>query len=48
MVTWVNEAKLKLIVGKVVKLEDVKALREVCSQILGGRDSIGEDVIEMV
>jgi NADPH:quinone reductase-like Zn-dependent oxidoreductase len=30
---WIDEGKVKLVVGDTVKLEDIEALREVCTQI---------------
>ena len=42
---WVDEGKLKPVVGKTVKLEDIEALREVCTRIARGKGGLGKTVV---
>jgi len=42
---WIDEGKLKPVVGKTVKLEDIEALREVCTQIASGKGRFGKTVV---
>jgi NADPH:quinone reductase-like Zn-dependent oxidoreductase len=42
---WVDEGKLKPVVGKTVKLEDIDAVREVCTQIASGKGGLGKTVV---
>jgi NADPH:quinone reductase-like Zn-dependent oxidoreductase len=44
---WVEEGKLKAVVGKVIKLEDVSELREACIQLLSGKGGLGKVVVEI-
>lgn len=44
---WIEERKLKAVVGKVLKLEDVDELRETCVQILSGKGGLGKVVVEI-
>jgi NADPH:quinone reductase-like Zn-dependent oxidoreductase len=44
---WVEEGKLKPIVGSVVKLSDVEGLRKGCQQILDGKGGVGKFVVEI-
>jgi NADPH:quinone reductase-like Zn-dependent oxidoreductase len=46
--TWVNEGKLKPVVGKTVRLEDIEAVREACVQMSSSSRSIGKVVIEVI
>lgn len=42
---WIEEGKLKPVVGKTVQLEDIEALREVCTQIASGKGGLGKTVV---
>lgn len=42
---WVDAGKLKPVIGKTVKLEDIEGIREVCTQIASGKGSLGKTVI---
>ena len=42
---WIDEGKLKPVVGKIVKLEDSEALREVCTQFASGKVGLGKTVV---
>jgi NADPH:quinone reductase-like Zn-dependent oxidoreductase len=42
---WVDEGKLKPVVGRSVKLEDIEELREVCTQIASGKGGLGKTVV---
>jgi hypothetical protein len=43
-----EDGKLRPIVGKSVKLEDIRAIREACTQVSSGKGGIGKMVIEIV
>lgn len=45
---WVDEGKLNPIIGRTVKLEDIKAVREACVQMSSASRSIGKTVIEII
>jgi len=45
--SFVEEGKLKPIVGHTVKLSDVEGVRKGCQQIFDGKGGIGKFVIEM-
>jgi NADPH:quinone reductase-like Zn-dependent oxidoreductase len=45
---WVDEGKLNPIVGRTVKLKDIKAVREACVQMSSASRSIGKTVIEII
>jgi len=45
--SWIEEGKLKPVVGKTVKLEDIHAVREAFAQVWGGKGGIGKVVIEI-
>lgn len=45
--TWIEEGKLKAVVGKVLKLEDIEGIRETCVQIRSGNGGIGKVVVEI-
>ena len=42
---WIDEGKLKPVGGKRVELEDIEALREVCTQIASGKGGLGKTVL---
>lgn len=44
---WAEKGKLRPIVGKTLKLEDIKGLREVCTQLLSKKGAIGKVVVEI-
>jgi hypothetical protein len=43
----VEEGKLKAVVGKVIKLENVGELREACIQLLSGKGGLGKVVVKI-
>jgi NADPH:quinone reductase-like Zn-dependent oxidoreductase len=45
---WVDEGKLKPLVGRTVKLEDIEAVRDACIQMSSASRSIGKVVIEII
>jgi NADPH:quinone reductase-like Zn-dependent oxidoreductase len=44
---WVEEGKVKPIVGSVVKLSDMEGVRKGCQQILDGKGGVGKFVVEI-
>jgi NADPH:quinone reductase-like Zn-dependent oxidoreductase len=46
--TWVEEGKLKPVVGKVVDLNDLNAIRDGCEQINKGIGGVGKMVVQIV
>jgi len=44
---WVEEGKLKPIVGSVVKLSDLEGVRKGCQQCLEGKGGVGKFVVEI-
>jgi NADPH:quinone reductase-like Zn-dependent oxidoreductase len=44
---WIEEGKIRPVIGKAVKLEDIEAVREACKQIESGKGGIGKVVIEI-
>jgi NADPH:quinone reductase-like Zn-dependent oxidoreductase len=44
---WVEEGKLKPIVGRVVKLSDMEGVRKGCQQVLDGKGGVGKFVVEI-
>lgn len=44
---WVEEGKVKVIVGEVVKMSDIRGVRRGCEQILVGKGGVGKFVIEI-
>ena len=44
---WVEQGKLKPIVGSVVTLSDVEGVRKGCQQILDGKGGVGKFVVEI-
>jgi NADPH:quinone reductase-like Zn-dependent oxidoreductase len=44
---WVEEGKVKPIVGSVVKLSDIEGVRKGCQQILDGKGGVGKFVVEI-
>lgn len=47
MKKWVEEGRLKVIVGSTVKLEDIRGIREGCQKILDGKGGVGKFVVEV-
>lgn len=47
LATWVDEGKIKPIVGTTVKLSDIEGVRKGCQQIYDGKGGIGKFVIEI-
>jgi len=48
LTSWIEEGKLKPIVGKTLKLEDIAAIRKAYIQLSSGKGGIGKVVVEMV
>jgi len=44
---WVEEGKVKPIVGSVVKLSDMEGVRKGCQQIMDGKGGVGKFVVEI-
>jgi len=44
---WVEQGKLRPIVGRVVKLEDIKGIREVCTQLYTSMGGIGKVIVQI-
>jgi NADPH:quinone reductase-like Zn-dependent oxidoreductase len=44
---WVEQGKLKPIVGSVVKLSDIEGVRKGCQQLLDGKGGVGKFVVEI-
>jgi len=44
---WVEEGKVKPVVGSVVKLSDIEGVRKGCQQILDGKGGVGKFVVEI-
>jgi NADPH:quinone reductase-like Zn-dependent oxidoreductase len=47
IVTWVEEGKLKPVVGQTLKLEDIKGMRAVYARLATGKGGIGKVVVEI-
>lgn len=45
---WVEEGKLKPVVGRTAKMENIEDVRSGCQQILDGKGGVGKFVIEIV
>jgi NADPH:quinone reductase-like Zn-dependent oxidoreductase len=45
---WVEEKKLRPVVGKVVGFNDLEAIRDGCTEIFNGTGSVGKFVIQVV
>jgi len=45
---WVEEGKIKAVVGKVLKLEDIEAIKEACLLIQSSKGGFGKLVVEIV
>jgi NADPH:quinone reductase-like Zn-dependent oxidoreductase len=46
IVSWIEEGKLRRVVGKTVRLEDIPAVREAFTQVSSGKGGTGKVVIE--
>ena len=44
---WVEEGKVKPIVGSVSKLSDIEGVRKGCQQLLDGKGGVGKFVVEI-
>lgn len=44
---WVEEGKLRSVVGKTVRLGDIEELRRVCGEVAKGRGGVGKVVVEV-
>jgi NADPH:quinone reductase-like Zn-dependent oxidoreductase len=47
MVEWVEEGKLRPVVGRRARLGDIEGVREGCQQIFEGKGGVGKFVIEV-
>lgn len=45
---WVEEKKLRPVVGKVVSFNDLKAIRDGCTEIYNGTGGVGKFVIQII
>jgi NADPH:quinone reductase-like Zn-dependent oxidoreductase len=45
--SWVDEGKVKPIVGSVVKLSDIEEVRKGCQQLLDGKGGVGKFIVEI-
>lgn len=45
---WVEQGKVRAVVGRVVDFRDVEGVREACEEVYSGRGGIGKAVIEVV
>lgn len=45
---YVDEGKLKLIVGKEVEFKDIEQVREACQTVYSGKGGVGKMVIEVI
>lgn len=45
---FVEEGKLRAVVGRTVRLSDVEGVRDACGQVFEGKGGIGKTVIEVV
>lgn len=48
IVTWVEEGKLKPVVGQILKLEDIEGLKAVYARLATGKGGIGKVVVQIV
>ncbi|TVY24898.1 NADPH-dependent alkenal/one oxidoreductase-like protein [Lachnellula hyalina] len=46
--TWVEEGKLRPVVGKVLKFADLEGIKEECGRIMKGRGGVGKVVIDII
>ncbi len=44
---WIEEGKVKPIIGNVVKLSDIEGVKKGCQQILDGKGGVGKFVVEI-
>lgn len=47
MTEWVEEGKVRPVVGSVVKFDDIEAVRKACQVVYDGKGGIGKAVISM-
>jgi NADPH:quinone reductase-like Zn-dependent oxidoreductase len=47
MATWIEEGKVKPIVGRTAKFSDINGIRKGCQEVFDGKGGIGKFVIEM-
>jgi NADPH:quinone reductase-like Zn-dependent oxidoreductase len=45
---WVEEGKIKPVVGKVLKFAKLEGIREECSRIMKGKGGVGKVVIDII
>ncbi len=46
--TWVEEGKIKPVVGKVLKFADLNRIKEECTRIMTGKGGVGKVVIQII
>jgi NADPH:quinone reductase-like Zn-dependent oxidoreductase len=45
---WVEEGKIKPVVGKVLKFENLEGIKEECTRIKKGKGGVGKVVINII
>jgi NADPH:quinone reductase-like Zn-dependent oxidoreductase len=45
---WVEEGKIKPVIGKVLKFADLGGIKEECTRIMKGKGGIGKVVVEII
>jgi NADPH:quinone reductase-like Zn-dependent oxidoreductase len=45
---WVEEGKIKPVVGKVLKFKDLQGIKDECTRIMNGKGGVGKVVIEFI
>jgi len=48
LAVWVEEGKIKPVVGRIVSFDDIESVRDACNEVYEGKGSIGKMVIEIV
>ena len=44
---WLEEGKVRSVVGKVVKLSDLQGIKDACTQIASGKGGIGKVIVKI-
>jgi len=45
---WVEEGKVKAVVGKVLKFTNLEGMKDECTRIMNGKGGVGKVVIEII
>lgn len=45
---WVEQGKIRPVVGKVLKFRDLEGIKEECTRIMKGNGGVGKVVIEII